>query len=426
MQNILRNILVILLFGMLFLPMVQLSVNLFDEPPLEGIGQTTIAPALRWSSWQSGKFQDSLTEYATQHCGFHNTLVRLNNQYYYSAYHTALANGVIIGQDNYLYDRAHIAAYTGSDFLGEDTLRARMEEIRDLRDILAKKGIKLMLTFVPGKATGTPEHLPVGTPPPGKQTNFKSYRRLADSLDVPALDLITWYQAQLKTSPYSLYPSGGIHWSVYCSHLAADTLIGYISQLMGTVMNRPDSTTLELSPVPRGQDIDIDRGMNILFPHTGSPMAYPTWRYTRVAPQYSVMTVGDSYYFRIFTDYSGAFFAHSSLWFYYNELHTWGNMVTRRNHEVDLIKQIEAQDLIILYAADANLAKFSWGFVHDALKIYRDPARREAEIQRLTLEVQNDPNWLKIIQQKALSEGLPLDTMIRRDAIFTLEHRRSP
>jgi len=203
-------------------------------------------------------------------------------------------------------------------------------------------------------------------------------------------------------------------------------LIGYIGQLMGTPMNRPDSTTLELSPVPRGQDIDIDRGMNLLFPHTGSPMAYPTWRYRGIAPQYSVMTIGDSYYFRIFTDYSGAFFAHSSLWFYYNELHTWGNMVTRRNNEVDLIKQIESQDLIILYAADANLAKFSWGFVHDALRTYRDPARREAEVQRLIHEVHSDANWLQLIQEKALVEGLPLDTMIRRDAIYTLDHRRFP
>lgn len=425
MQKLLRNTLVILLFGLLFLPMAQLTVQLFEEPKLEGIGKSTYAPTLRWASWMDGTYQDTLTEYANQHCGFHSTMVRLNNQYYYSLFNTALANGVIIGKNHYLYDRAHIAAYTGTDFLGVDTLRARMQAIRDLRDILARKKIQLAVVFVPGKATGTPEFLPVGTPPAGQQTNYKSYLHFADSLGVPALDLIAWYQREKQTSPYPLYPSGGIHWSQYCAALAMDTLMGYLSDLMQTPLNRLKVTGVDWSWTPQGQDNDIDRGMNLLFPNSGYPMVYPNLKWTGVPPKFSVMTVGDSYYFKAFTDYSGAAFAKSYLWFYHNELHTWGNMVTRRNNEVDIIKEIESKDLIILYTADANLKLFSWGFVDEALAAYRDPVRRAAEIARLSDVIRADSSWFQRVAAAAIDSQVPVDTMLRRNATFVLDNGRS-
>jgi hypothetical protein len=424
MQNKLHQILVALLFGILLLPITQLTVQLFVEPPLEGIGATSAAPSFKWANWMRGTFQDTLMDHATKHVGFHNTFVRLNNQYYYSLFNTALANHVIIGQDDYLYDIAHIRAYTGEDYLGEETLRNRMRDIHDLQEILLKKGIRLMVAFVPGKATGTPEHLPIGTAPAGKQTNYKTYLRFADSLGVPALDLIAWYQHEKKRSTFPLYPSGGIHWSQYCATIAMDTTLGFLSQLMQTPFNRMQIEDIEWSPTPRGQDHDIERGMNLLFPHRGSPMAYPKVKWTGIEPKFNVMTVGDSYYFKAFTDFSGACFAKSSLWFYHNELHTWGSMVPMHNEQVDVLKQIEAQDLIILFTADANLKEFSWGFVEDALRRYRDPAWREPEITRLSNDIRNDANWMKLIAEKAMHDGVSVDSMLRRDAIHVLEHTR--
>lgn len=424
MQKRLPHILVILLFGLLFLPMTQLALNLFDEPKLEGIAKTAVSPTWRWSDWMKGSFQDTLTEYANQHCGFHSTMVRLNNQYYYTVFNTAITNHVVIGKQGYLYDKAHIAAFTGSDFLGNDSILSRVEAIRDLREILGKKGIRLMLVLLPGKGTGVPEFLPEGTPPAGQQTNYKSYQRLTDSLQLPTLDLVAWYKLQKNVSPYPLYPSGGIHWSQYCATIAADTLLGFIEQQIQTPLNRFEISEIEYPAQPRGEDGDIDRGMNLLFPNSGYPMAYPKVKWKGIDPKFSVMTVGDSYYFKAFTDFTGAAFAKSSFWFYHNELHTLGNLVIRSNDEVDIIREIESNDLIILYCADANLKLFSWGFVEDALRAYRDPVRREAEIDGIVANIRKDPNWLQVIQHFADSTHLPLDSLLRANASYVFETAR--
>jgi SGNH hydrolase-like domain, acetyltransferase AlgX len=422
MKDKVKYALVVLLFGLLFLPLLQLTLGLVTESPLSGLTQDFQKPKLSIANWSSGNFQDSLNNYLNQNCGFHNFLIRLNNQYYYSSYHTAVANKVIVGQDNFLYDQQHINAYTGADFLGDSLLRRRMVMMRDLRDYLAKKNVKLLFVLVPGKATGAPEHLPIGTPTPGV-TNYQVTKRLADSLGIPALDFIAWYQREKATSPYPLYPSGGIHWSTYCSTLAADSLLGYVAAATATPLSRFKIERVNMSPGPVGEDGDINAGMNLLFPLPTTPMAYPEIRWLPQPPKLRVLTVADSYYFHPYSDFTNHAFASSHYWFYFRELYKMHDPKAYLNAEIDFAKEMLEQDVVMLYVSDAHLVDFSWGFLDAAMNYFRGPLP-PSEILRVSNEIKADSSWYAQIQAKAANEHLPVDSMLKRDAIWVLEMNR--
>ncbi len=423
MQARLRHTLVFLLFGLLFLPMLQQGFGLWEEKPLEGIAQQTRLPDLQGSTWLAGTFQDSMQSHLDLHFGFHNTAVRLNNQYYYSVFHTGIANAVVIGQDHYLYDQTHIDAYTGADFMGMDVVKARMQDIYVLQQMLKKKQITLVLAIAPNKATCTSKHLPIGTPDAGQSTNYKAFRTLADSLQIPVLDYVAWYKEKDRSTPYPLYPAGGIHWSQYCATMAADTFAGFISQVTKVPLKRFYYSEVEWD-APRGEDADLNRGMNLLWPLPASQMAYPKITWGTGEQKLKVLTVGDSYYFKNFTDFTGAIFEQSHFWFYFKELCINGAPKSFSNDQVDVRREIESQDVVVLYASDSHLPSMGWGFVEAALKAYRDPIWRQKEIDRLSADIRTDANWMQQIATKSAAAGVPQDTMLRWDAIWVLENSR--
>jgi hypothetical protein len=420
----LRYSLIFLMLGILFLPMLQQLLGIWREAPLFGIGDEAPKPKLTLQNWLETGYQDSMANYVNRNAAFHNSLVRLNNQLSYSLFRTAQANGVIIGKENCLYDRVHIDSYTGKDFLGEARIHQKIKLVAQLRDLLKKKGIELLVVMVPGKGTALPEYLPKGTPEAGVNTNYKSFAKLLDSLQMPYLDLIKWYHAQKAVSKYPLYPTGGNHWSEYCGTIAADTLLGFLEKFTGKELPRFEVKQVHY-PLPASPiDDDINLGMNLVFHHQAPMMAYPELVWNDKPKKLHVLTIGDSFYFKMFTDFSGEAFESSHFWFYFREFHINGQRQTFRRHELDLRLEIESQDVVMLYMADPHLTDIGFGFVEETLKAYHDPAWRRPRINRIRQDIQKDPAWMQKIADKAAAAGVPVDTMLERDAIWVLENSR--
>ena len=156
----LRYILVLLCLAMFALPMLQQTLLFWEEKPLNGIGNNPENPTLSVQNWLDGTYQDSLDRFVTTNIGFHHDLVRLNNQLYYSLYHTAQANKVVIGKENCLYDQVHIDSYLGRDYIGQSAIYKKIAAYLALRNLLKKKDITLLLVVVPGKGTALCEFLP--------------------------------------------------------------------------------------------------------------------------------------------------------------------------------------------------------------------------------------------------------------------------
>lgn len=58
-----------------------------------------------------------------------------------------------------------------------------------------------------------------------------------------------------------------------------------------------------------------------------------------------------------------------------------------------------------------------------AMKQLSNPAIREEQIKAYENAIKNDPAWLEAVRQKAAERNIPLDEMIRQDAIYMLEQK---
>jgi hypothetical protein len=282
------------------------------------------------------------------------------------------------------------------------------------------------MVLVPGKASAVPENLPPGTPLPDSTTNYSLHKHLADSLGIPLLDLRTWYETIKPHAPYPLYPHGGIHWSAYCATLAADTLLGHLSIATQQALNRFTIKDIELSEDERGEDGDIARGLNLIWPLPKYAAAYPLPEWQDKPPKLHLLSVGDSYYFKAFTEFMPHVFESSRFMFYFRETYFQGEATPRPTGTLDLRQQIESSDVLLLYSADANLVDLGWGFIESAWHLYFNPLSRDPQLKRIEGKIRLDGNWMSQIEAKAAAKGISVDAALHADALWVWENMRNP
>jgi hypothetical protein len=151
---------------------------------------------------------------------------------------------------------------------------------------------------------------------------------------------------------------------------------------------------------------------------------YPALRWDDGEKQLKVLSIGDSFFFHAFTNHSAPVYQSAHFFFYFDELHIQGQERPVPRGEVDLLKEMDMQDVIQLYVSDANLARLGWGFIEAAWDVYFDPARREPKLQQIQSQIRADANWMKLLHVKSGEQQLPLDTILRRDAIWVWENTR--
>jgi len=88
-----------------------------------------------------------------------------------------------------------------------------------------------------------------------------------------------------------------------------------------------------------------------------------------------------------------------------------------------------SKDIIMLMTTDANLPKFPWGFDSTAVVALQDvngyiAAKREREekINAYINAIRSDSKWLENVRLKANERNIPLDSMLRLDAIYMVEN----
>jgi hypothetical protein len=422
----LRYILVLLSLATLSLPMMQQTIQFWEEKPLNGIGNNPKNPTLCVKNWLNGTYQDSLSRFVTTNIGFHHDLVRLNNQLYYSLYRTAQANKVVIGKENCLYDQVHIDSYLGKDYIGQSAIYKKIAAYLALRNLLKKKDITLLLVVVPGKGTALSDFLPANQEAKIGPSNYEVFANGLDSLHVPYLDLVKWYQQVEGQSKYPLYALGGNHWSEYCGTLAGDTLLGFMEMQLHAEINRYHVRKVNYPVAPSPIDDDINLGMNLLLPIQNAPMAYPEIEWQGIPRRFRVLSVGDSFYFKAFTELTVQSFQQSHFWFYFRELYLQGQEQPFTNDKVDLLLEVESQDVILLYLAEPHLTDLGFGFIEQTLAAYHAPEWRKTQLQRIINDIQKDSQWMVQIADKAKNQGVSFDSMLLKDAVWVLENSRIP
>jgi hypothetical protein len=322
--------------------------------------------------WFSGNWQEEEELFLNDNFGFRPFFVRLNNQIVYTFFGKAKAAGVIFGKNNYLYEKNYIDAYYGTDFIGEDSIQNRMFMLKKIQDTLSKHNKDIILIFAQGKGSFYPEFIPNVYRTDKKQTNYDIYIQYANQLNINYIDFNKYFVENRYKAKYPLYPQYGIHWSIYGSIIAGDSIIHYIEAKRQIDMPQLLYDKVVISQ-PKSNDYDIGNGINILFHLRSFDMGYPEVYFepadAKVRP--SLLVISDSFYWLLAAYGFQDAFANTSFWFYNKEIYPQIDNQTANPKEINLAQEIEKYDVILIISTDANLPNLGWGFIERCYEIFK-------------------------------------------------------
>jgi len=430
MKNPLKYILLALLMGVLFLPLMQEYFTLSKVRPLSGDFVPAHDVKFTRDTWFNGEFQFQKEKFLHDNFGYHNTAIRLHNQLGYYLFRKAKANGVVIGKENYLYEYKYIESYYGTDFIGRDSIQKKLDMIAFLADTFKQMNKTFLVVFAPGKGFYYPEFIPDYKKQRGI-TNIEVYRELIKKSNIPYIDFHSWYVANKGKTKYPLMPRYGTHWTQYGSMLATDSILKAIEQLRN--IRIPDMEWKDIH-IERSKDTDadIENGMNLLFRFEPETLAYPIINYrAKILPgetKPSILMIGDSFYWQIFGSGVSQVFDRSDFWYYFKSAHSPRYEHTKKIDDVDIIDEIKQHDVIIVMSTDVHLPKFGWGFIETMYNYYHGKFDRERfdpefkkRINNLMEDIRADESWMKSITDKANRKNIPVDSMLYKDAKWMIE-----
>lgn len=424
MKITIKHIVFSLILVVLILPALQSIFHFFPERPLNGEFEEKGVPELNTSSWFSGTFQSAFDPWLEENIGFHNVLVRLNNQVDYSIFHSPNAEGVVRGRQGQLYEHNYIRAWTGIDFVGEELIDLKFRQFRFIQKHLKEIfDIDLVLVLEPGKASVYPEDIPskYKKAAAGK-SNYDYMRKRAEELGINLIDMNAWFIDIKNTVDYPLFPKQGTHWSEFAMWYAADSLISYIEAIREIDLPEVVIDSMDYSMELRSSDYDVGVTLNLLFELEHGEMPYPQYHFredsTHTKP--NVLAIADSYYWNIFnTRIPENLFSQPAFWYFYKKIYPDSYFGEKYVQDINLKTEIEKQDVIFFMATERFLYKIDRGFIDDMIKLYGISSSMN-RITRHKTSILNLGSWFTDVIRKARKKNISTGEMLERDARYML------
>ena len=412
---------------------VQNHLRPFKEPRLKKPLSLTQEPALNWTSWNSGEFQEKISDFGRDHLGFFNSILMNFNQIEYSVFNKPHAKKVVVGKDGYLYEEDYIRAYYARDLISKADFAARMDRMLAVKSGFDSMGVELMVLLAPGKGAYYPEYIPdhwrADKVP--DTTNVVLYKDGLKHNGIHCLDLHSWFNHQKSTAKYPLFPQTGIHWSDYGMVLAIDTIIHFSEVILDCNLADIDINDIVLTVYPKDTDDDIEKGMNLMNRISTLELAYPKYDFESGAfDKKRMIMVGDSYGLGL---YNRKLFTKSfhqgQFWFYNRSVYKEKHYATKLFLE-DWMAEVDSADLIILQATDATLAQFPWRFIEDAHRrlypMHPDHREKTLRIRAIEHTLRSNEETMEKLRAKALKSKMTLNVVIERETeyIYWKENRK--
>ncbi len=190
-------------------------------------------------------FAKRYEEYFNDNYGLRDLLIRTKHQLDYSLFHTA--EKVVIGPDNWLFYKSVVEA---EEIDIERALPSDWEKmfanLIKLNQVLAARGITLVMLPCPMKNSVYPEMLPGSAPKRPNPTGLERYRTfLTQHPEIVTVDAFPLLM-NLKSS-LQVYHKTDFHWTDPAGAYVARALVNRLGQLsgMGDLWNRPIKTRTE-------------------------------------------------------------------------------------------------------------------------------------------------------------------------------------
>jgi hypothetical protein len=363
--------LVIIILMVLIVPIILGTLKI-KPLPLKGAISQVENKKINIKEWFTGDYQIQKETYLNESFGFRSFFIRINNQIAFSLFNQVKAKDVIIGKNNYLFEENYLKAYYGKDFIGIDSITHRLQRFKFIQDTLLKLNKNIFLVFAAGKGSFYPEYFPDHVKCVKGPTNYDFYIKIAHELGINYIDFNKYFIDNKYKSKYPLYPKYGIHWSIYGSWIAGDSIISYIENMRNIDMANFLCKNIIFSQ-PKGTDYDIGDGLNLLFHLRSFKMAYPQMDLitdsSKVKP--SLLAVSDSFYWLLFGSGFTNAFGENQFWFYNKEVYPGNSQGAIAIDQIDVKEEILKKDIIIIMATEATLSSLGWGFIENTYNIFK-------------------------------------------------------
>lgn len=409
---------------MMLAPALQAWLHLIPEKGLRGDFVLKEKPILDRSSWMDASFQTKFDPWMEENIGFHNTLVRTNNQLDYSFFHLLNNDEFVRGRNGQLYEYDYIRAWMGVDFVGEKLLDKKLRQFRYLQKYLKEKfDTELILVLEPGKASVYPDDIPSRyTKAPEGKSNYDYISVRAKELGINMIDFNEYFVSIRDSIEYPIFPRQGTHWSEFAMWYAADSLLNYIESTKGIRLRRVIKEDIEYSKDLRSSDYDVGHTLNLLFELQHPEMPYPNFSFEADSSMEkpNVLVIADSYYWNIFnTRLPKRIFNNEAFWYFYKEVYPESYYGKKTVDQLELNDEIEKQDVIFFMSTERFLYKFDRGFVDDAWKLYGLHSDTDPLTSLQTL-ITNLDSWFAEIIIEAHQDSITLGEQMENEANFML------
>jgi hypothetical protein len=390
---------------------------------LDGDFKITKKQSFSVDSLYASSYQKNITKWANENFGFRPTLVRFHNQLGFWAYKRSYTNTVIVGKDNYLFDKKNIDAFTGADFMGEDFIKNKVWLLHLLQDSLAAHNIQLLFVIAAGKVSFFNEYVPNNYLRNKKTGNYEVLTTLLKANGINHIDFRKQFDSLKSISKYPLYPKCGIHWSNYGAAFAADSIIKKIGYLTKTQIPRMHFDSIVVSSKLSAVDEDVNTGMNLLWNIENMPMAYPTLSFSEGQKKIKLLSIADSYYWPMpLAGLSNHVFKQMDFIYYNRMLYASGKNEPIEGEHINQIGLTIASDVVMLLITDENFAEFGWNYLEQVYKGMFD-LKSEAGIKIpssiaiIINDIKHKPDLLDSYKKTANDLNISLDSLVYLNAL---------
>lgn len=370
-------ILFALLMVFLFVPIIQEWTDFIPVRPLKGVIMETPKPELTFDNYKSNIYQTQIEKYASEHFGLREPVIRIYNQYVWSAYNKTYCHFIVPGKQGYLYYALAVKEHFGTELLhhyksNEAAMKDVDTELRmmnKVRHVLKDYGIEFLAFIAPDKPEVYPEYLPRRDADTTTVHIDEYFSHRMTETGFPFINMTDWFVQMRDTASFPLFPRTDSHWR-YASIYGFDSLFRFINTLDGEAK----FPTLHIGPpiVYESDKLEGDEEtLNLIFRIHGDKTQYKS--NITVEPDSThrkpkVLFVGDSFI------YSMAEFMpireimeDREIWFYNNTAYEGFDNKTESVKDIDRLSHILNADYVVFYSAGHQWWEATYGFAKDAL-----------------------------------------------------------
>lgn len=432
METRLKNILKITTIVVLALLTVQTTWHPFEYLQLKNDPQNAPRPELTFQNYSKGEYQRQVDNYLRENYATRALSIRTHNEYRYDFFDKETCNSFFFpGEDNWMYYRPGVLDYYGQEapkfFKSNEELRQyfdnQLDSLCELRSILKNDyGIELLSFVAPDKPFIYPEHLPKMERDTTLIHGASYYSERAKEIGFPNINMISWYAKIADTSSRNLFMPMDSHWT-YSAAYGYDSLFRFMDSL-----NDFSIPKMKIGKINEHKYIgrqDDEATLNLLFKLRNDTPKY-TAEISVIADSTSrkpkVLFVGDSFIFAFeWMTVKKDLISYYENWFYYDKVYKGLDKKQYSINDINKLRSVLNVDFVVLYYVGYQWYTQTRAFVSDILSSIKDP--EQVEVALMMNHIESDPEWMKMIRDKAQQNGISDEKQLELDAKWMIEHK---